>query len=653
MIPTLPEPDALTALLAPTPRVLFVGASGRGKSTALRAVAQRRGAGCAVICADPGQPAFGPPGALALGRWSGGAVDAGGAWLVDAVAGLGSLDAVRFRLPLAVAAARLSARLDARADARRGGAPLLVDAPGVYRGAVAAELVAALAAHCRVDAVVLIAREGEAEHLAAALRGPWRLLRFRPVADARDTSTAERARRRSALWAASLVGVEPRVVRLADVDLIGTPPPLSDPEQWPGRQVALLDAAGGTLAMGEVRRLSDGVVEVLAPDCPAPTALLIRDARWVEGALRTHGPLPPPVKPTPPRRGEPIPLHLGTGATLAGATARFLGGLFDDPALHIRLNRRGESLLFDVGEGPRLTRRLCHQLRAIFVSHAHQDHFGGFTRVVRGRTDRPEPCLVFGPPGLAQRVAGFVDGFTWDRIGDGGCVFRVGELHGERLAWFTVRAGAGRPAPDGHTEAPGGLLLEDPLYTVRAVTLDHAGLPVLAFAFEWTRTITMHAERLVERGLRAGPWVAELRRRFVAGDGGVIALPDVGEQPLAEAAAELLVVRDGPRLVYATDLGDTPANRAAMAAFASGADVLVCEASFRAADEARARHTGHLTGRACGAIAEAAGVKALAPFHLSARYEDDPAAALAEVCRATTAPVTLPPSLDAAVRALL
>jgi len=642
MFSLLPDPDVLVDMLMSAPRVLFVGASGRGKSTALRAVADRRGPGCPVIGADPGRPAFGPPGALGLARRR------GGAWEVEALAALGSLDAVRFRLPLVAAAARLAARA--------GEGPLLVDAPGVSRGAVAAELVAALALHCRVDAVVLLAREGEADHLAAALRFVGRTLRFSPDPATREVPAAERVRSRSERWSASLSGAVTRVIPLSGVDLLGAPPPLVDPEQWPGRQVGLLGPAGETLGLGEARRLGDGALEVRVPpdvSLESLAALLVRDARLVDGALRTDGVRPPPVKARAPRRGEPIPMHLGARATLGGASAGFLGGLFDDPALHIRLPRRGEGLLFDVGESAALTRRLAHQLRAVFVSHAHQDHFGGFTRLVRGRTDLPEPCLVFGPPGMAHRVAGFVDGFTWDRIGDSGCVFRVGELRGDRIVWSLVRAGVGRPVPDGASPAPGGLLLEDPLYSVRAITLDHAGLPVLAFAFEWTRMISVSAERMVARGLRAGPWVAELRRRFIAGDGGGITLPDGTESSVEDAAAALLTVRDGPRLVYATDLGATEENRAALADFARGATVLVCEASFREADAARAAQTGHLTGRACGEIAEAAGVSALAPFHISARYEDEPAAALAEVCRATSARVLLPPTLDAVVRMIL
>ncbi len=49
-----------------------------------------------------------------------------------------------------------------------------------------------------------------------------------------------------------------------------------------------------------------------------------------------------------------------------------------------------------------------------------------------------------------------------------------------------------------------------------------------------------------------------------------------------------------------------------------------CEASFIVADADHAARNGHLTTRACGEIATAAGVSRLVPFHFSRRYTDNP-----------------------------
>ncbi|MEJ2326027.1 MAG: MBL fold metallo-hydrolase, partial [Chromatiaceae bacterium] len=174
-------------------------------------------------------------------------------------------------------------------------------------------------------------------------------------------------------------------------------------------------------------------------------------------------------------------------------------------------------------------------------------------------------------------------------------------------------------------------LLDEPGFRVRAVTLDH-GIPVLAFALETAPTLHVRPERLAELGLPEGPWVGKLKRALAAGDDAAwIRLPD-GQLRRAQVLGEELVRRDPPRrLAYATDLCDTPENRARLTAFAQRADVLFCEAAFCEEDAPQARRTGHLTARACGEVAAASQVRRLVPFHFSRRYEAEPGRVYAQV----------------------
>jgi ribonuclease BN (tRNA processing enzyme) len=88
-------------------------------------------------------------------------------------------------------------------------------------------------------------------------------------------------------------------------------------------------------------------------------------------------------------------------------------------------------------------------------------------------------------------------------------------------------------------------------------------------------------------------------------------------------AGELVLERPGSKLCYATDLDDNASNRQRLAALARDAAIFVCEATFHSKDAHLARATQHLTARACGEIAAAAGVRTLVPFHFSKRYEND------------------------------
>ena len=167
--------------------------------------------------------------------------------------------------------------------------------------------------------------------------------------------------------------------------------------------------------------------------------------------------------------------------------------------------------------------------------------------------------------------------------------------------------------------------------SVRTGTLDH-GTPVQAYAFESKAKFNVDNTALKAQALDAGPWLNQLKRLIGAGDNkAMIRLPDNSSREAGELGAHLLTVTPGEKMVYATDLADTAANRAALTTLAHKADIFFCEASFLQIDIEQARRTGHLTGRACGEIATGADVKQLVPFHFSRRYETRPEAVYLEI----------------------
>ena len=71
------------------------------------------------------------------------------------------------------------------------------------------------------------------------------------------------------------------------------------------------------------------------------------------------------------------------------------------------------------------------------------------------------------------------------------------------------------------------------------------------------------------------------------------------------------------------------------------ANLLALTPAFAQADAGQARRTGHLTARACGEIAQAAGVGQLLAFHLSRRYQEEPELVydeIREVCTCLASP---------------
>jgi ribonuclease Z len=630
------NPTLIAAQLAGRRRVLFVGPPGSGKSTLAARVAgvlSQQGVLCACVGVDPGSPAFGVPGAVCRGRWS------ADSWVCIDLEPLCSLDAARFRLPLIQALGRLMKR-----------APeclILIDGPGVIRGAPAAELLDGFVQSAGIDAVVALQHHSDAVTVEEELRA-LRLfvIRVRPAPEARRPAKSARDRRRTELWDKYLEQSSRYRIDLNEMASTGTPPPLDVPSAWAGRQVAFLDGQR-CVAFGEALELdSQTLVTKLRGDPRGAQTILIRDAvRHTNGLLRTAEAVRESMNiwPAPDMSctylhdpAEPRPV-----ARVGSATAMLVNGVFGDPLLHIRLQHQRRSLLFDLGEATRLPARIAHQVTDVFITHSHIDHIGGFIWLLRSRIGNLPACRIYGPPGLADNIRGFVTGIHWDRVGERAPRFEISELHEQKVYRYRVQAGVAQPQIVGDELTSEGILLRDTAFQVRAMTLDHR-IPVLAFALELRFDLDVRREQLANLGLTPGPWLSDLKARIAAGDRETtIVLPNGSIATVRDLADDILIVRSGPKLVYATDLADTIENRTRLQRLAQFAQAFFCESPFCDADSEQAARTGHLTTRACGEIATASHVERLIPFHFSRRYQDEPARVYAEVsarCTRTVLP---------------
>ena len=247
------------------------------------------------------------------------------------------------------------------------------------------------------------------------------------------------------------------------------------------------------------------------------------------------------------------------------------------------VRRGGERLLFDCAEGTQ--RQMLRssvglvELREIFLTHFHADHFLGLpgmlkTFALRGRE---LPITIYGPPGLS------------DLFGDLRRVFG-------RLTYpyelVTLR--------------PGDVLARDE-YRIEAFAPNHGRNAVGYALVEEPRPGRFDPDVAEGLGIPIGPERGLLQRgeAVTLADGRVIT-PDsvVGE------------ARPGRKVVLA---GDT-APAASVVEAAHGADVLVHEATFTEEERERAEETLHSTAAQAAEAARDADVVLLALTHLSSRY---------------------------------
>jgi ribonuclease Z len=267
-------------------------------------------------------------------------------------------------------------------------------------------------------------------------------------------------------------------------------------------------------------------------------------------------------------------VFLGTSGSMPTATR----GL---PATLVR--RGGDRLLIDCGEGTQ--RQLLRsdvgliELGEVFLTHFHADHYLGLpgmlkTFALRGRE---LPLTVYGPDGLAELFS-------------------------------TLRRIFGRLTyPVETVELDPGDRLERDGWRIETFAVSH-GVSAIGYALvEDRRPGRFDVQAATSLGVPDGPDRGRLQRGEVVTltDGRVVAPEDV-----------LGPARAGRKIVLA---GDT-APAASVVEAASGADLLVHEATFLADERQRARETLHSTAGEAALAAREAGVKLLALTHVSTRY---------------------------------
>ena len=227
----------------------------------------------------------------------------------------------------------------------------------------------------------------------------------------------------------------------------------------------------------------------------------------------------------------------------------------------VLVNREGERLLFDCGEG---TQRQMMRFNTgfgvshLFVTHLHGDHILGVPGLVQSWdfNDRTDALAIHGPPGSRRhleelvRTGGYSPGFP----------VRVSEA------------------------SPGSVALDGDGFEVRAFETNHNTRSVGYALVEDDRPGRFDRDRAEELGVPVGPKFGRLHagEAVELDDGRTVRPEQVVGSP-----------RPGRRLVYTGDTRPTETT----VEVAADADLLIHDATFGGEEAGRARQTGHSTAR--------------------------------------------------------
>jgi ribonuclease Z len=331
-------------------------------------------------------------------------------------------------------------------------------------------------------------------------------------------------------------------------------------------------------------------------------------------------------------------------------TGKLLGDPFANTALFVEQDNRSDAFLFDCGCLQPLTDKELLRVSALFISHAHIDHFIDFDRwlaawIRRSRTE-PGPTTIscYGPAGFNRNIEGRLMGFLWNLVDfDLTIISHEIDIEAISIARFHSRDQFCRSShsPEmtplkSNRKTPEAIqIYRDQRIDVSCILLDH-NTPSLAYRIAETAVAVIDKTALRKLELPEGPWLGKFKEAVAAGEPDDTAIDTpAGPAALGRLRKQLLHMKPGQSIAFVTDTIYNKKTAPAIETIAEKADTLFIEATFLHADLAQARETCHLTARQAGRVAAAAGAVNIVPFHFSPRYRDREKLILKELTDAT------------------
>ncbi|MDI6887005.1 MAG: ribonuclease Z [archaeon] len=250
----------------------------------------------------------------------------------------------------------------------------------------------------------------------------------------------------------------------------------------------------------------------------------------------------------------------------------------------IAVNREGELMLFDCGEGAQqqmMRAKTGMKIKSIFLTHFHADHVLGIPGLLQTMAlqGRKEPLEIYGPR--------YVDKFLYHLLSLG---------YAGRS--FEVRA----------IELGPGDVIRRAGYEIRAIKTVHNVVSIGYVLEEDMRPGRFNRERALELGIEPGPLFSKLQSgHSICVEGREIRPEEVLGPP-----------RPGRKIVYT---GDTRPCESVIEA-SENADLLIHDGTLSEETKGYAIDYMHSTALEAAEVAKKAAVKKLILTHISARYSD-------------------------------
>ncbi|BDD11417.1 ribonuclease Z (plasmid) [Fulvitalea axinellae] len=247
----------------------------------------------------------------------------------------------------------------------------------------------------------------------------------------------------------------------------------------------------------------------------------------------------------------------------------------EDICVSVTLDNHSKNYICECGDASGLTVKDCQDAEAIFISHAHIDHFVNFDSLIRHQIGTEKRIVVCGPQDITERVTHKLLAYTWNLIEAGSVEYEIREISESGIKRTLLAPPNWEPITLPDLDLPLGQIFSNERFAVHFTILDHK-TPSVAYLFQEFDSVNIN---LKNGKFRGGPWIRELKEAFVNDQKNREIT--IGEKAFeAQELFYLLEIKRGYKLGIKMDHAPNEENHSKIKALFSSSDKVLIESFY-------------------------------------------------------------------------
>lgn len=284
----------------------------------------------------------------------------------------------------------------------------------------------------------------------------------------------------------------------------------------------------------------------------------------------------------------------------------------EDVSILIKFSNHAFNYLCDCGEASNLTVSECKNIKAIFITHTHMDHFIDFDKIIRSQLGIKQQVIVCGPKNIAQNVRAKLKSYTWNLVMRNSLSYQVREvLENNMIQCYELYP------PDWELKKVSSnkdkYVYQNDIFKVKYTILDHA-TPTVAYLF-----VENNHLKISEFPYLPGHWISELKEAYLNEETEKTIYIDGKKYPAYELF-KYLYYEPGDSLGIIMDHKVSENNHNKIIDLFKSIRKLYIECYYLNEDKNLADLNNHSTAIESAKVARMAEVKNAVPIHFSKRY---------------------------------